>query len=146
MTLLVIGAGNEDCGDDAAGLLVVRAIAARAVPGVTCQEAPPDGLALIDLWRGAPRVVVVDASCSGCPPGTVTRLDAIAAPLPAALRPFTSHGFGIVETIELARALGRLPERLAVYAIEGTRFEPGDAPSPEVVAAVETVAGRVLAD
>lgn len=145
MTRLVIGAGNETCGDDAAGLLVLRAVAARAPAGVSCIEAPPDGLALLDLWRGAPLAVVVDAACSGAPPGTVHRIDA-AGPLPATLRPFTSHGFGIVEAIELARALDRLPGRLLVYGIEGARFAPGDALSPEVAAAIDAVAERVLAD
>ena len=50
-----------------------------------------------------------------------------------------THAFGLAETIELARALDRLPARLLVYGIEGACFEAGDELSPPVRAAVDAV-------
>lgn len=146
MGALVVGVGNADCGDDAAGVLVVERLARGAPPGVPCVTAPRDLLKLIDMWATAKRVVLVDASCAGEPPGTLRRFDARAAPLPAGLRPFSTHGFGVVEVIELARALGRLPDRLDVIGIEGASFEPGAPVSEPVLLAVDAVARLLRAE
>ena len=67
------------------------------------------------------------------------RLDAAAAPLPATVARGSTHAFGLAETIELARTLGRLPQRLTVYGIEGGCFDAGDELSPPVRAAVDAV-------
>ena len=100
-------------------------------------EGEPVGL--IEEWTGADAVIVVDAVSSGRPPGTIHRLDPLAAPIPAALSQGSTHAFGLAETIELARALDRLPHRLTVYGIEGERFTAGEELSPAVARAVEEV-------
>jgi hydrogenase maturation protease len=58
----------------------------------------------------------------------------------------STHGFGLAEAIELARALGGLPPRCVVYAIEGSSFEEGAALSPPVVAAAAEVARRLCGE
>ena len=142
--LLLIGLGNDARGDDAAGLEVARRL--RGAPGVHVMELGGDPLALLDAWDGASSVVVVDAVRSGAPAGTVHRLDAREAPLSAALGGASStHAVGLADAIELARALGRLPERLVVLGIEGRRFGSGDRPSPEVVEAIERVSRSLSA-
>ena len=133
--LLVVGLGNTWRSDDGAGPAVARALGDD--PRVLVHEGEPIGL--LDAWEGADEVMVVDAVASGAPPGTVHRLDAAAAPLPAAVARGSTHAFGLAETIELARTLGRLPERLTVYGIEGGCFDAGDDLSPPVRAAVDAV-------
>jgi len=129
---LVIGLGNAARGDDAAGLIAARRLGGLAHEG--------DPLALLDVWDGAAHAVVIDAVRSGAEPGTVHRFDAVAAPLPARLRTSTStHAVGLAEAIELARSLGRLPDRMIVHGIEGGRFEAGAALSPAVSAAIDAV-------
>ncbi len=91
-------------------------------------EGEPVGL--IEEWTGADEVIVVDAVSSGAPPGTIHRLDPLAEPIPAALSQGSTHAFGLAETIELARALDRLPRRLTVYGIEGERFAAGRGAQP----------------
>ena len=100
-------------------------------------EGEPVGL--IEEWTGADAVIVVDAVSSGAPAGTIHRLDPLPEPIPAALSQGSTHAFGLAETIELARALDRLPARLLVYGIEGERFEAGNELSPPVSAAVDAV-------
>ena len=146
MSVLVIGIGNPDRGDDAAGLDVARLLAELALPGVRVLEAPGDALALLDRWAGADRVVLVDAAGPMGRPGRIHRLDAIAAPLPRDLALGSTHAFGLAQTVELARTLGQLPPRLVVYAIEGTRFDTGAALSAPVAEAVAVVAGRIAAE
>ncbi|MFA6207521.1 MAG: hydrogenase maturation protease, partial [Methylocystis sp.] len=67
-------------------------------------------------------------------------------PLPRAAFGASTHGFGLAEALELARALGVLPPRCIVYAIEGEIFDIGAPMSPAVAAAVAVVADRLRAD
>jgi hydrogenase maturation protease len=104
-------------------------------------EGEPIGL--VDAWAGAGEVILVDAVASSAPAGTVHRMDLRAAPLPTALAAPSTHAFGLGETIELARALDRLPPRLTLYGIEGEAFAAGEGLSPAVHAAVGDVARAV---
>ena len=143
---LVIGIGNPDRGDDAAGLAVARRVrAATARRDVTVIELIGDQLALLDAWTGAKDVYVIDAVSSGGAPGTVYPFDA-ARQMDTKFRHRGTHTFSLADVIELARALGRLPARLAGYGIEGVAFGLGAGLSPEAEAAVEAVTGRLLAE
>jgi hydrogenase maturation protease len=133
---MVIGVGNAWRGDDGAGLAVARRVRELAPAGVEVREVEGDASALVEVWAAADRVVVVDAAASGAPPGTVSRFDAVSGPLPARSVRSSTHAFGVSDAIELCRALGRLPERLEVYAIEGASFVAGDRLSSAVEQAV----------
>ena len=142
---LVIGVGNPDRGDDAAGLAVARRIRDAAPRDVTVTELDGDQLKLLDAWDGADEVYVVDAVCSGGQPGTAYRFDG-SGPLGARFRQRGTHTFSLAEVIELARALHRLPARLAGYGIEAATFAHGASLSPEVEAAVQAVTGQILGE
>jgi hydrogenase maturation protease len=139
---MVIGIGNAYRGDDAAGLVVARALRARGVEAVEPEGEP---VALLDAFAGHDEVVLVDAVRSGVTPGTVHRVDVSTAPLPAELEGAPStHTLGLGEAIELARALDRLPRRVVVFGIEGERFAAGTELSPAVAAAVEPLIEEIL--
>jgi len=147
----VIGIGNPDRGDDAAGLIVARDLAGRLASGNQVMALAGDQTQLLEAWRGAPAVVVVDAMKAGLARGSLHVLDAH-VPL---LRDVTvsNHGMGLATAIELGRALGNLPERLVILGIEGVGFEIGAPMSPQVRDAVaravdlltEMLANRVAA-
>jgi hydrogenase maturation protease len=141
---LVVGVGNDLRGDDAAGLEVARRVRLAAPAGVEVVEASGDGAALIDAWQNAALAVVVDACVSGAEPGTIRRFEAARAPLPAVLASRSTHAFGLAEAVEMARALGRLPDRLVVFAIEGRDFAAGAPLSPAVARAVAEAVTAVL--
>ncbi|MGO9124884.1 MAG: hydrogenase maturation protease [Terriglobales bacterium] len=136
----VIGCGNLDRGDDAAGVLVARRL--RTL-GIEAEEQSGESVSLMDSWQGFQNVVVVDALCSDHATGEVTIWDACARPLPKAALQCSTHGFGLYEAVELARTLNRLPDKLLIYGIEGKQFSPGARPSPEVERAVESVAQQI---
>jgi hydrogenase maturation protease len=138
VSTLVIGAGNDARRDDGAGLAVARHLRAA---GLDAREARGDLSALADLWRDTDRVILVDAVCSGAPPGTLHCFDALHAPLPAVFARASTHALGLAEAVELARALGRLPATLTVYGIEGAEFDMGEGLSPRVAEAI----GRAVA-
>ena len=140
---LVVGVGNRWRGDDAAGLEVARRIRERTAV-LEARELEADASALLELWSGHTDVGVVDAALTGSPPGTVRVFRGEREPLPVRLRSST-HAFGVADAIELARALGRLPPRLDVYAIEGVDFGLGRPLSPAVERAVDLLAARLAA-
>ena len=57
----------------------------------------------------------------------------------------STHAFGVADAIELARALGSLPARLRVCAIEGADFSLGVPMTAAVEAAVEALAAELRA-
>lgn len=136
---LIVGVGNLDRGDDAVGILVARRIRGARVREVR------DCSNLVDLWSAEPVVTVVDAMVTGSNPGTISRLDGVADHLPVGGFQST-HAFGLAQSVELGRALGRLPYSLTIYGIEGARFATGDNLSPEVEAAADVVAARIQAE
>lgn len=144
--VLVVGLGNRLRGDDGVGLAVTRRLEGRVeAAGVAVAELEGEGIGLLDAWEGAHGVVLVDCVRSGAAPGTVLRFEATDLPLPGDLRTSSStHAVGVAETIELARALGRLPRRLVVYGIEGESFDAGAPLSARVAAVVGEAAEGVL--
>jgi hydrogenase maturation protease len=146
MSSVVIGVGNRYRCDDAVGLLIAEEVRARIPSGVAvvvCEEEPSR---LIDDWREAATAIVVDAVVSPHEPGTVRRFDATTEELPAESFRSSTHAFGVAETIELARALGRLPQRLLVYGVAGADFRAGAVLTPAVREAVEGAVEAILRD
>ena len=143
---VLIGVGNELRGDDAAGLLVARRLRERAAKQAVVLACQADPAELLTAWTGADLAIVVDTVVSGAAPGTIQRFDVSAAPLPAKLIGFSTHGLGLAEAIELARALDRLPSRTIVYGIEGSSFSAGAPLDPAVERAIDETLTRVMAE
>jgi hydrogenase maturation protease len=142
--VVVIGVGNEYRGDDGVGRRVARELREGAPGTMSILEASGEGTALLEAWKGADSVIIIDAAASGAPPGTIHRLDAQAQGLPVGFSHSSTHSFGVAQAIELARVLDRLPRRLVVYGIEGKTFEPDTGLSSEVARAAQEMVGRLL--
>jgi hydrogenase maturation protease len=149
-TVRVIGCGNPDAGDDAAGLLAVRRVRAELerMAGVDVVEAGP-GLRLLDLLEGPDAVVVVDAVRSrhgGRRPGEVVRAEAGPNGLAAVgASSVSSHGFGVAEVLGLAGAMGRVP-RLVFLGVEAGDVAAGHPVSEPVAKSLAELAGLVTAE
>ncbi len=141
---LIIGLGSLERGDDAIGRLVARRLKARGLAEVT--ELEGEATALVECLDGVDAAYIADAAVLGGAPGEVFRFDAARGQLPANLASFSTHGLGLAQGIELARALKRLPRRCFVYAVEGRCFDVGASISPAVAAAAAEVERRILLD
>ncbi|MFN3336658.1 MAG: hydrogenase maturation protease [Thermomicrobium sp.] len=143
-TLLVVGVGNELCGDDGVGPWIARRIAAADWPGVTAVALhSSDPSSLLDLWRGFSFVYLVDAVFAPYPVGTILRLNLTHRIWTARLQTASTHTIDLWEVIELARTLGELPARLVLYGIVSHSFRLGTGLSPEVEAAARKVVTRL---
>ena len=143
-SVLVIGIGNPYGGDDAAALSVAERLMEHHPSHVRIVEHSGEGASLMDMWRGAEALIVIDAVHSGAAPGTVYRFEADHTRLPTGRFHRSTHAFGVAEAIEIARALGRLPPRVTVYGIEGQTFEAGIGLTAPVELAVEQVTQSVM--
>ncbi len=142
--ILVIGVGNEYRSDDAVGLVVARRLRQLSLGNVTVIEESGEGTDLMESWKGADTVIIVDAASSGAKPGTIHRIDARAQRIPTGLLRYSTHAFSVGEAVELARAMNRLPPRIVVYGIEGERFDEGTALSRAVQGSVDAMVDLVL--
>lgn len=141
---LVIGIGDPLRGDDGAGPAVIDRLGQTPLPAsVTLARQWGEGSGLMMSWQGWERVILVDATISGSPAGTVQRFDADCLPARGTF-PYSTHRFGVAEGVALAAALGDLPGELQIFGIEGTVFTPGAGLSPAVSEAVDEVVERIL--
>ncbi len=141
---LILGIGNAWRGDDAAGLLVARALRARKLPGVTVSEASVVDPSLLDAWQEVDRLIMVDATTSGAAPGTVHCFDLSREPLPGSLSFCSSHAFDLAALLNLAQTLNRLPPQVWVFGVEGHDFSHGQAVSATVQRGVNKCVAAIL--
>jgi hydrogenase maturation protease len=140
--VLVIGIGNPDRGDDGVGLAAARRLRGQLPPGTNVIER----VALLEDWEGSSSVILIDAVAPMTQPGRVHRFDLTKNPLPVAFATASTHAFGLAETVELARSLGRLPDSVIAFLVEGEQFAAGAPLSPPVAKAVEPVVEQILTE
>lgn len=137
---LVVGVGNRDRGDDAAGPVVCDLVDRRTGGAIPTLVVETSVLDLAHRWRPEDRVVVVDAAAPAGRPGRITELDRLA------LRPGTpvsTHSLDLAASVELAGIVDRLPASLTIVAIEGASFDFGAPLSDPVWRSVDSVAARL---
>ena len=144
LRLLIIGIGNPYRSDDAAGVVAARRLKEVVLDSSLVMEHSGEGASLMETWKGADAVVLVDAASSGSPPGTIHRLEPTRQPLQATMFQSSTHAFSLPQAIEMARALNGLPQTLVLFGIEGANFRAGEEMSPEVRAALPELTRRIL--
>ena len=143
MSACVVGLGQEAGGDDAVGLVVVRAVSALA-PSIATVLAR-DASELVDILMTPGRVVLVDAVVGAGSPGRVFQLDPDA--LADGPSPVSSHMVPVAQALRLARALTAdgVGPSIRIVGISIDRPEPlSSGLSPAVLAAVQPAADLVL--
>jgi hydrogenase maturation protease len=144
---VIVGLGNEYRSDDAVGVVVARRVVATS-PSTADLGPIGEPLELLNRWDGATIAVVIDATRSGSPPGTLSVLDLdehdTATSIGTSGGWASTHGLNVVEVYHLAQVLGSAPAHLVVVGIEGERFEDGVGLSPPVERVVGPAAEIVL--
>ena len=135
----ILGIGSPS-GDDQAGWLTVEALLTLGVGAVKLDR---PGANLIPLLEKADWVILVDATQGNGRAGDIRHFGRNDwAGYGGGL---SSHGFGVLDALMLAQALGSLPFRLDLYGIEIRSANPGGSPGEEVLAAALRLAQRIAA-
>ena len=148
MSILVIGLGNPLVTDDSVGLRVAAELRSRLAgrPDVEVTEDYWGGLRLMEQMVGYDRAIVIDAICSGAPPGTIHHLSTGDIPTQ---RSASSHDMTLPTALRLGRQAGlRLPpdEAILLVGIEADDIlNFGETCTPAVAAAVPRAVADVLA-
>jgi hydrogenase maturation protease len=155
MKILVLGLGNPLVTDDSVGLRVAAELKPRLAdrPEVVVSEDYWGGLRLMERMAGFDRAIVIDAICTGAPPGTIHRLTPGSIPTQ---RSASTHDVNLTTALALVRTAGlHLPrdEDILLVGVEaedilsfGEQCTPAVAAAiapavEEVVRAVESLAG-----
>jgi hydrogenase maturation protease len=101
---------------------------------------------MMDAWRGADFVILIDAVHSGANLRHDLPHRRARGGNSALFFPLLDARVQRCRSRPLARALGQLPQRLVVFGIEGKNFESGIGLSLEIETAVEEAARRVKAE
>lgn len=123
---VVIGLGNPFRSDDGVGVVVAGELCRRELPpSVEVIDAGADEFGLIEHFRNAEQVILVDAVSMGAPPGTVRTFSSEKfRDLPAS-RNLALHTFGLADVVELCARMGIRP-RVTIVGIEPQSTAPGD--------------------
>jgi hydrogenase maturation protease len=148
--VLIAGVGSEYGGDDSAGLMAARRLrraleATGALYGeVRVVEETGHLASLVERWNGIATAVIIDAAVTGRAPGTIMRFEGDSLPADPACRFTSTHGFGVLDAIEMAKRLGSLPQHVILYGIEAGRTGTGATMCEEVSRAIDQVVAEVV--
>jgi hydrogenase maturation protease len=117
MRVLVLGLGNDLMSDDGIGILAARKLERELGNRVDVITSSLHGIALLDLFIGYDRAIVIDAIKTGrYAPGTIIEMDSndlrpVACPSP--------HYTGLPEMLEIAGELQlAFPQAIRIFAVE----------------------------
>ena len=147
MKVLILGLGNPLVTDDSVGLRVaagVRTLVADR-PDVEVSEDYWGGLRLMERMAGYDAAIVIDAICTGAPPGTIHRLRVDSIPTQ---RSASTHDVNLPTALALGRQAGvALPgdEEIVLVGIEADDILSfGEECTPAVRAAIAPAVREVL--
>lgn len=141
---IVIGIGNDFRRDDGVGVTVAQRVAERNLRDVGVVSGISEPAALLDLWSGRARVVVVDAAAGAdAAPGQIRRWTSDDLHSAAVV---SSHALGLAQTCALGQALSRMPEELVVFTVDVADTNHGVGLTPAVAAAVPRLVDLIVAE
>lgn len=146
--IVVVGIGNRFVHDDAVGLQVAEELkrkkeeAGEAFDGVSIQEYEEMDLSLLQEFKDASLLIIVDSVKSGTKPGTVSTLEVAEDSAEISGLP-SLHELELADMVSLARKMGIVECPVLIVGIEPADLGLGEGLSKEVESAVP-VAVRVI--
>ena len=148
--IVIVGCGNANRCDDAAGLEVVRQLARHAElqqrTDVRVLDAGTDGMAVMFAARGCSTLLIVDACHTGAEVAAIFEVpgEAVETGHQHALN---LHGFRWDQAIYAGRQIFKddFPKAVTAYLIEIENLNLGCGLTPKIQAAVDTLVQRIIA-
>ena len=145
--ILIIGVGNLLLKDEGVGVHVAQELQKRTLPaGVEVYDGGVEGIGLLDFFREASKLLLIDAAEMSLKPGTVVRFTPENVKDLGGGGKFSTHDVGLLEVLELAQALGHCPEDVVIIGIQPKEISWGTDLSLEVQASIPQVLEMVMKD
>ena len=142
---LIIGVGNLLLKDEGVGVHVVQELQKKELPpSVEVHDGGVAGIGLLDFFPGASKVMLIDAAEMNLEPGTLVRFTPEEVAGNYGGPRFSAHDIGLLEVLELARALGQCPPEVVIFGIQPKEISWGTELSPEVQVSIPKVVEAVL--
>jgi len=141
--VLVLGIGNTLMRDEGVGVHAVRLLESMELPaGVECLDGGTSSFQLLEPLSRARRVIMIDATADGAPPGTVRRLEPkFSSDYPPTL---AAHDIGLKDLLDVFYLTGT-PADVTLYTISiELPEESGLDLSPEATAGARAAAEQVF--
>jgi hydrogenase maturation protease len=135
--IVIVGVGNLLLKDEGVGVHVAQELQKKGLPPlVEVHDGGVAGIGLLDFFQGASKVLLIDAASMNLDPGTVVRFtpDEVAGKI-AGPR-FSAHEVGVLEVLDLAKALDQYPPEVVIFGIQPKEICWGTELSPEVQASI----------
>jgi hydrogenase maturation protease len=143
--VLVLGIGNTLMRDEGVGVHAVQLLEGMRLPaGVECLDGGTSSFQLLEPLSRASRVIMIDATADGAPPGTVRRLrPRFASDYPPTL---TAHDIGLKDLLDVFYLTGT-PADVTLYTVSiALPEEIGLDLSPEALTGAQEAAELVLGE
>jgi hydrogenase maturation protease len=138
--IAVIGVGNLLLQDEGVGVHVVQELRKRTLPPeVEVLDGGVAGIGLLDFLPGVAKVLIIDAADMQLEPGTVVRFRRDEVQDMGGRLRFSTHDVGLLEVLELARAVHPGLQEVVILGIQPKEISWGTDLTPEVEAAVPKV-------
>ena len=143
---VIICLGNRYMGDDGIGVRVADELERRHLgPNVTVDTHRFLDFSILWQYRGASRIIFVDALESGSAPGTVAKYS-VAPNRGPPKSPASMHGLKLHDLLDIAHETGTLVCPVSIVGIEPKECRVGEGLSAELAAALPEALEVVIAE
>lgn len=116
--LCIVTVGNSLRGDDGIAAALCDKLPERVLSGVCRFDLGPYTSHLADCLQGHKAAIIVDSTCDGQSPGSVSIIDLSTMLEGPDVSINSTHGFSVADELKLAGQLGVLPKRLIFFGVE----------------------------
>jgi len=148
MRILVLGVGNILLSDEAIGVRIVEALAARYhLPDhVDVVDGGTAGMELLETMANRSHLIIADAIVSrNDSPGSVMTLRDNDVPV-LFTNKISPHQLGLADVLSALRFTGEFPRKLTLIGVIPASLEPHIGLTPVVAASLEPALARVIAE
>jgi hydrogenase maturation protease len=116
--LCIVTVGNSLRGDDGIASALCENLPESVLSDVCVFNLGPYTNYLSECLNGHKAAIIIDSTCDGLSPGSVSIIDLHALLEGPNLNINSSHGLSVADELKLAKQLGSLPTRLIFFGVE----------------------------
>jgi len=149
-SICFIGIGNEYRCDDAAGIALVKILENQynsrknTVRSAVFFYAGEDTISVVHMLAKYKNLMIADAVVTGSPAGTIFELNLENHIPEKSEMKLSGHSLDVFDAVRMARELYSINSKIHFIGIEGRNFTQGNRITPEVNAAVNKAAEKIL--